>query len=58
MSANPFQVIARDGDGRAGLVQTAHGPVETPVFMPVGTQATVKSLAASDLEALGARIIL
>jgi queuine tRNA-ribosyltransferase len=58
VSANPFQVLARDGDARAGLLQTTHGAVETPVFMPVGTQATVKSLAASDLEALGARIIL
>jgi queuine tRNA-ribosyltransferase len=53
-----FQVVARSGAARAGILQTAHGPVETPVFMPVGTQATVKSLASSDLEALGARIIL
>jgi queuine tRNA-ribosyltransferase len=53
-----FQVIARDGDARAGVLQTAHGPVETPVFMPVGTQATVKALAVSDLAALGVRILL
>jgi queuine tRNA-ribosyltransferase len=55
---SPFQVVARSGAARAGILQTAHGPVETPVFMPVGTQATVKSLASSDVEALGARIIL
>jgi len=53
-----FQVEARDGQGRAGRLQTAHGEVETPVFMPVGTQATVKALSSDDLETLGARIIL
>ena len=57
MSAT-FFVQARCGEARAGLLQTNHGPVETPVFMPVGTQATVKSLASGDLEALGAQIIL
>jgi queuine tRNA-ribosyltransferase len=55
---NPFQLLARDGDARAGLLQTAHGSVETPVFMPVGTQATVKSLAVSDLRALGTQVLL
>jgi queuine tRNA-ribosyltransferase len=53
-----FSVLARDGNARAGVLRTAHGEVETPVFMPVGTQATVKALSAGDLEALGARIIL
>jgi queuine tRNA-ribosyltransferase len=53
-----FQVQATCGQARTGLLQTAHGVVETPVFMPVGTQATVKSLSSSDLEALGAQIIL
>jgi queuine tRNA-ribosyltransferase len=44
---------------RAGLLHTAHGPIETPVFMPVGTQATVKGVTQRDLaEELGARIIL
>jgi queuine tRNA-ribosyltransferase len=43
---------------RAGILHTDHGDVETPVFMPVGTQATVKALDATDLEALDARIIL
>src|SRR6185312_1498638 len=44
---------------RAGLLHTAHGVIETPVFMPVGTQATVKGLTQRDLEAeLNAKIIL
>ena len=43
---------------RAGLLHTAHGTVETPVFMPVGTQASVKGITQRDLEELGARIIL
>jgi queuine tRNA-ribosyltransferase len=53
-----FQIQATCGQARAGILRTAHGEVETPVFMPVGTQATVKSLSSGDLEALGARIIL
>lgn len=43
---------------RAGLLHTPHGVIETPVFMPVGTQATVKSLTQRDLVELDARIIL
>jgi queuine tRNA-ribosyltransferase len=53
-----FQVQATCGQARTGLLRTVHGDVETPVFMPVGTQATVKSLSSGDLEALGAQIIL
>src|SRR5688572_8690554 len=49
---------SKDSRARAGVLHTEHGDVETPVFMPVGTQATVKSLDAADMEALGARIIL
>ena len=49
---------SKDSRARAGVLHTDHGDVETPVFMPVGTQATVKSLDAADMEALGARIIL
>jgi queuine tRNA-ribosyltransferase len=54
----PFQVVARAGRARAGVLETAHGPIETPVFMPVGTQATVKALSAADLERLGASVVL
>ena len=43
---------------RAGVMHTAHGPVETPVFMPVGTLGTVKALTPEDLTAAGAQIIL
>ncbi len=53
-----FAVLATCGQARAGILRTAHGPVETPVFMPVGTQATVKALSSDDLERLGATIIL
>jgi queuine tRNA-ribosyltransferase len=53
-----FSLQARCGHARAGVLQTKHGAVETPVFMPVGTQATVKSLASGDLETLNAPIIL
>ena len=53
-----FEVLATCGQARAGVLRTAHGLVETPVFMPVGTQATVKALSSGDLEALGAEIIL
>ena len=43
---------------RAGRLTTAHGMIETPIFMPVGTQATVKAVTPEELETLGARIIL
>ncbi len=55
-----FEVLAH-GEGtraRAGRLQTPHGPVETPVFMPVGTNATVKALDPDDLREVGASIIL
>ena len=47
-----------DTAGRIGKFTTSHGTVQTPVFMPVGTQATVKTLSPEDLEAIGAEIIL
>jgi queuine tRNA-ribosyltransferase len=55
-----FELLARDGEARAGLLQTRHGVVETPVFMPVGTLGTVKGMRFEALEApeLDARIIL
>lgn len=43
---------------RAGIIQTAHGVIHTPIFMPVGTQASVKSLTPQELRAIGAEIIL
>jgi queuine tRNA-ribosyltransferase len=53
-----FQLLAEDGAARRGRLETAHGSLETPVFMPVGTAATVKTLEPRDLDALGARIVL
>ncbi|MCU0611593.1 MAG: tRNA guanosine(34) transglycosylase Tgt [Candidatus Eisenbacteria bacterium] len=53
-----FAVLARDGEARAGVLCTAHGDVQTPVFMPVGTQATVKALDVEDLRRVGARVVL
>ena len=53
-----YEPVATDGHARAGVVHTAHGSFETPVFMPVGTAATVKSLSAQDVEGLGADIML
>jgi len=49
---------SRDGRARAGVLHTPHGDIPTPVFMPVGTQASVKTVSPDELEALGARIIL
>jgi queuine tRNA-ribosyltransferase len=53
-----FQVLATDGAARRGRLDTSRGPVDTPVFMPVGTAAAVKTLEPRDLEAAGARIVL
>jgi queuine tRNA-ribosyltransferase len=53
-----FDVLARDGEARAGLFTTRRGTFETPVFMPVGTAGTVKGTRFEALEELGARIIL
>ena len=53
-----FQVDARSGAARAGRLVTPHGEIETPVFMPVGTAATVKAVAQDVLEELGVRILL
>ena len=55
-----FQLLAEDSQthARAGLIQTPHGDIPTPVFAPVGTQATVKTLTPADLHELGATLIL
>lgn len=53
-----FEVEARSGEARAGRIVTAHGVIETPIFMPVGTRASVKTLWQEDLERLEAQIIL
>jgi len=54
-----FFLWKQDATGaRLGEIRTAHGVVPTPVFMPVGTQGTVKGLTSEDLHSLGARIVL
>ncbi len=53
-----YEQQAADGNARAARVTLPRGAFETPIFMPVGTLATVKSLDPTDLEALGARVIL
>jgi len=55
-----FDIVARcpTTGARAGILQTAHGPVKTPAFMPVGTQATVKGLLPSDLAPIQPQVIL
>jgi len=53
-----FRVTHRDGLARRGVIDTPHGPVDTPVFMPVGTRATVKGVLPRDLAEMGARIVL
>lgn len=51
-------MVASDGEARAGILSTPRGPVETPVFMPVGTKGTVKGLTPGDLRSVGAGIVL
>ncbi|MDA8675321.1 tRNA guanosine(34) transglycosylase Tgt [Alphaproteobacteria bacterium] len=60
MTDNSFQfsLLKTDGGARRGRLNTAHGVIETPVFMPVGTAATVKAMTVDDVWATGAMIIL
>jgi queuine tRNA-ribosyltransferase len=53
-----FRLTHTDGRARRGTLTTPHGTIDTPVFMPVGTQGTVKAVTHAQLEALGASIIL
>ena len=53
-----FEVTARDGAARAGVLRTPHGDVPTPAFMPVGTKASVKTVDPDELRALGTTILL
>jgi queuine tRNA-ribosyltransferase len=53
-----FELLASDGAARRGRLQLARGSVETPVFMPVGTYATVKAMTPEELEACGAELIV
>jgi queuine tRNA-ribosyltransferase len=53
-----FQLLARDGAARRGRLRLAHGVVETPAFMPVGTYGTVKAMTPRELAELGSQIVL
>jgi queuine tRNA-ribosyltransferase len=53
-----FRVLCKDGGARRAVLETPHGPVETPTFMPVGTQGSVKTLAPREVAATGARVVL
>ena len=53
-----FEVLSRCGNARRGVLTTRRGTVQTPVFMPVGTRASVKAISPAELEELGAEIIL
>lgn len=60
MSSFDFNIEKKDekSSARAGLMNTPHGQVNTPVFMPVGTQASIKTLCTKEMEDLGAELIL
>src|SRR5579871_6150462 len=53
-----LELIATDGAARRGRLVTAHGPVDTPAFMPVGTAATVKAMFPETVASTGAQMIL
>ena len=57
-SGTKFKILNTDGSARRGLLRTAHGSVNTPAFMPVGTTGTVKAMMPEDVAATGAEIIL
>ena len=58
MGAFRFELVKTDGAARAGRMRTAHGDVQTPAFMPVATQGSVKSLTPSNVSAAGTQIVL
>jgi queuine tRNA-ribosyltransferase len=58
MQPGAFEVLATDGAARAATLHTAHGPIETPAFMPVGTKASVKAMDPAELVDLGTQVVL
>src|SRR5512146_2750723 len=57
-AAFAFERLAADGAARRGRITTAHGTVETPAFMPVGTAGTVKAMLPQSVAETGAEIVL
>jgi len=58
MEIGEFKVLSEHKKARAAVLQTAHGPIETPIFMPVGTKATVKAMLPEELSDFGFQILL
>jgi queuine tRNA-ribosyltransferase len=58
MNGLGFEILARDGAARTGRLATAHGAIDTPAFMPIGTAGSVKAMTPEGVAATGARIIL
>lgn len=58
MNPITYTLESKDKNARVGIIHTPHGDIQTPIFMPVGTQATVKTLTDTDLLSLNAQIIL
>lgn len=57
-SKHMFELLSQKGKARRGRLTTAHGVIETPIFMPIATKGAVKTLSSSDMNKLGAQIIL
>ena len=53
-----YTLEGKSGEARAGTIKTAHGDIQTPIFMPVGTRGAIKTLDTSHIESMGAQIIL
>ena len=53
-----FEIEARDGSARAGVIHTAHGPIETPAFIPLATKGSVRALESAEVGELGYQLIL
>ncbi|HEX6667612.1 MAG TPA: tRNA guanosine(34) transglycosylase Tgt, partial [Solirubrobacterales bacterium] len=53
-----FEIGARDGAARAGVIHTAHGPIETPAFIPLATKGSVRGMEATEIAGLGYQLIL
>lgn len=58
MNLGEFKILNQDGNARRGTLQTAHGPIQTPVFMAVGTKATVKAMTPEELIECGTQVVL
>jgi queuine tRNA-ribosyltransferase len=58
VTAGPLEIVARAGRARAGVLRTAHGDVRTPAFVPLASTATVKTLDAAEVAALGYEMVL